>query len=88
MKKAIFREVDMNPSGQLAWITRKIFAEFVLPVGLRNGSWTPGNDSSTYWIMNMIADVQIARTIRLVLQEESAKSMLFDGSSKFLFEDN
>ena len=88
LKKAIFKEVDMNPDGQLAWITRKIFTGFVLPVGLRNGTWTPAEDKATSWIKNLIADIQIARTIRLVLREESAKSMLFDGSSKFLFEGN
>ena len=78
----------MNPAGKLAWLTKKIFTHFVLPVGLRNGDWTHGGKESQTWIKNLIADIQISRTIRMVLREENAKALQSKGTAKFYFEDN
>ena len=78
----------MNPFSQLSWLTKKIFTDFVLPAGLRSGDWTPGDEGSRTWIKNLVADIQIVRTIRMVLRDENAKSLLLEGSAKFFFEDN
>ena len=78
----------MNPAGKLAWLTRKIFTNFVLPVGLNNGDWTPGGKESQTWIKNLIADIQISRTIRMVLREENAKALRSNATAKFYFEEN
>ena len=76
LKKAIFREADCNPDGEVAALTKKFFVQFILPVGLKNGDWIEDGDSSN-WHKNAIVDVQISRTIRHVLREENARGKLF-----------
>lgn len=75
----------------MAALTRKVFVEFILPVGLKNGDWIPDGDSSN-WQKNSIADVQISRTIRHVLREDNARAKLFPDHPKssrvFRFRDN
>ena len=89
MKKAIFREADMNPEGRVAVLTKNIFIEFVLPIGLRNGDWTPGANEKDVWIKNLIADIQTSRIIRHVLREDNMKRREdSDKETKFFFRDN
>ena len=91
MKKFIFRDVDFNPDGSLAALTRKIFTNFVLPVGLKSGTWVIG-ELSKVWSQNLIADLQTSRVIRHVLREENARSKVFGiikvESRVFRFRDN
>ena len=89
MKKAIFREAETNPGGAVADLTRKIFTEFVLPIGLRNGDWEPGEQKKDVWIKNLIADIQTSRIIRFVLREENIQAMKdLTRIPKFFFRDN
>ena len=89
MKKALFREAETNPEGPLGILTRKIFTEFVLPIGLRNGDWKPGERTEDVWIKNLIADIQTSRIIRLVLREENIEAKKDPLKiPKFFFRDN
>ena len=89
MKRALFREADMNPEGRIAILTRNIFIDFVLPISLRNGDWTPGANNKDAWIKNMIADIQTSRIVRHVLREENMKSKEdTDRETKFFFREN
>ena len=89
LKKAIFREAETNPTGKVALLTKKVFTQFVLPIGLRNGDWTPGEDISKMWIKNLIADIQTSRIIRHVMREENARANEDPNKkTKFFFRDN
>ena len=78
-----------NPTGKVALLTKKVFTQFVLPIGLRNGDWTPGEDISKMWIKNLIADIQTSRIIRHVMREENARAKEDPNKkTKFFFRDN
>ena len=76
----------------MAVLTRKIFISFVLPVGLKNMDWTPGDRMSVTWYKNLIADIQTSRIIRHVLRENNARAQVFPdhpkSARKFFFRDN
>ena len=76
----------------MAALTRKIFTDFVLPVGLRNGDWTPGDERLQAWSKNLIADIQTSRIIRHVLREENARGRLdhnhLNSPRSYYFRDN
>ena len=79
----------MNPEGRVAALTRKIFTEFVLPIGLRNGDWTPGEENENMWIKNLVADIQTSRIIRHVLREDNMNAKEDScRTPKFFFRDN
>ena len=88
----MFRHVDLHQGGNLAGITKRIFAVFVLPVMLVHEVWLPG-DSDTHWYRNLTADILISNTIRNVLRFHDVRLQLLNNpfeefEKKFKFPDN
>ena len=52
LKSCIFREVDIYPNGDLANLTRRLFAVVILPIMLINRKWEV-EDTNSDWLRNL-----------------------------------
>ena len=83
----------MDPGSALAIVTRRLFANVVLPIMLVNGMWE-GEKSGTDWLRHLRADILTSKIVRYIVRMHDARAVIFPDSGRtrypkeFTFPDN